>query len=459
MDLLIKVRNFIREQHLLQDNDRVLVGFSGGSDSVALLSVLLELGYKCLAVHVNFQLRGEEALRDEAFAAAFCRERSLPFLLERVDTRAYAKNKGISIEMAARELRYQYFQSLLSQDKADKVAVGHHIDDSIETFFINLLRGSGIRGLQGISPQRDRVIRPLLCVNRQEILSWLKRKGLNYVNDSTNDTKLYRRNQIRHQVLPLLREIEPSAMEAIQRSMQHLAAPAALYEQEIAQAMERLKLKSPESGQNLSMEKSRRESESYLSLKVADLEKEALAADILYEWLSDYGFDFRSVARIWAKRGAQTGKRYYSADYCLLFDRGHFLLSKIKHIDNKVYTLEEGVYSWTKPVALTLSIWEAGRELPRSADYACLDADKLQFPLHLRRALPGDRFMPLGMQGTKLLSDYFCDRKKNQFQKASTWLLISGEDIVWLLGERIDQRYRVSDSTRRIYCFSLSESV
>lgn len=471
MDLLNKVQSFIEEHRLLNAKDKVLVGFSGGADSLALLDVLLSLGYDCVAVHMNFQLRGEEALRDEAFVVDFCREHSVPLYVERVDTKAYAKSNSVSIEMAARELRYDYFHKMLSETGAAKIAVGHHSDDSIETFFINLLRGSGIRGLKGISPLQGKVIRPLLCTNRQEILSWLKHKKLSYVTDSSNEETCYRRNKIRHQVLPLLESIEPSAVEAILRSMQHLAAPAALYEQTVAEAMSRLKLKTSFRDEQYSYveeveagptDKKRpaavaeAASEQYISLSISALEQEPLAADILYEWLSTYGFNFRSIEQIWEGRKGQSGRLYFSDTHRLLIDRGRFLLGRIKAGDDVVYELKEGVSSWTEPVKLKLSVLEAGAAFSRSASCACLDADKLQFPLLLRRPLPGDSFIPLGMQGRKLLSDYFCDRKKNLFQKESSWLLLSGEDIVWVLGERIDHRYRVTDSTKRIYCFSLS---
>ncbi|MDD3431508.1 MAG: tRNA lysidine(34) synthetase TilS [Bacteroidales bacterium] len=463
MDLLNKVQSFIEEHSLLDSKDKVLVGFSGGADSLALLSVLLGLGYNCVAVHVNFQLRGEEALRDETFVVDFCRKHSIPVYVERVDTVAYAQSKSVSIEMAARELRYDYFHKMLSKTGAARIAVGHHSDDSIETFFINLLRGSGIRGLKGINPRQAKVIRPLLCVSRQEILSWLKQRNLQYMTDSSNQETLYRRNKIRHQVLPLLESIEPSAVAAILRSMQHLAAPASLYEQTIAEAMKRLKLNSSfQDEQVVFSEKSNTDpsespnSEEYISLSISALEQEALAPDILFEWLTDYGFDARSIEQIWARRKGQSGKQYSSATHRLLLDRGRFLLNKTQARDEAVYELEEAVTSWTEPVKLNLSILEAGKEYPRSASCACLDADKLKFPLYLRRPLPGDSFMPLGMPGRKLLSDYFCDRKINLFQKESCWLLLSGEDIVWVLGERIDHRYRVTDATKRIYCFSLS---
>lgn len=461
MDLLKKVNSFIEEQHLLKKQDKVLVGFSGGADSLALLDVLRSLGYNCVAVHMNFQLRGEEALRDEDFVVDYCREHSIALYVERVDTKAYAKSKSVSIEMAARELRYDYFHKMLSMTGAARVAVGHHSDDSIETFFINLLRGSGIRGLKGISPLQGKVIRPLLCVDRQEILSWLKQRNLQYVTDSSNQETLYRRNKIRHQLIPLLQSIEPSASAAIVRSMQHLTAPASLYNKAIAEAMDRLKLNNSFGDtQDCFIQSSDFDSypKQYISLDIASLEQEPLAADILFEWLSAYGFDFRSIEQIWARRKGQSGRQYFSATHRLLLDRGRFLLNENKSPDNRLYPLEEGVFSWTEPVKLSLSLREANKELPRSASCACLDADKLKFPLLLRRPLPGDSFVPLGMKGRKLLSDYFCDRKKNLFQKESCWLLLSGQDIVWVLGERIDHRYRVTDSTKRVYCFSLSEA-
>ncbi len=349
MDLLNKVQSYIEEHRLLDAKDKVLVGFSGGADSLALLDVLLNLGYNCVAVHMNFQLRGEESFSDEAFVADFCREHSVPLYVERVDTNTYARNNSLSIEMAARKLRYDYFHRMLPKTGADKIAVGHHIDDSIETFFINLLRGSGIRGLKGISPVQGKVVRPLLCVDRQEILSWLEHKKLSFVTDSSNEGIVYRRNKIRHQVLPLLQSIEPSAAAAIFRSMQHLGAPAALYEQAIAEAMKRLNLKPAiRDGQqgfsetpisiNPALAGSVKAStkvtvpaendlEQYTTLSISALEQEPLAADILYEWLSGYGFDFRNVEQPDEAKG-QSGKQYFSETHRLLLDRGRFLLSE-----------------------------------------------------------------------------------------------------------------------------------
>ena len=278
-------------------------------------------------------------------------------------------------------------------------------------------------------------------------------------------------------MLPLLQSIEPSAAAAIFRSMQHLGAPAALYEQAIAEAMKRLNLKPAiRDGQqgfsetpisiNPALAGSVKAStkvtvpaendlEQYTTLSISALEQEPLAADILYEWLSGYGFDFRNVEQIWTRRKGQSGKQYFSETHRLLLDRGRFLLSEKKALDQGVYELNEGEYVWTEPVKLKMSILEVGEAFPRSSACACLDAGKLQFPLILRRPRPGDSFVPLGMKGRKLLSDYFCDSKKNLFQKESCWLLISGQDIVWVLGERIDHRYRVTNSTKRIYCFSL----
>jgi tRNA(Ile)-lysidine synthase len=268
---------------------------------------------------------------------------------------------------------------------------------------------------------------------------------------------VYRRNKIRHQVLPLLKSIEPSAAAAILRSMQHLAAPAALYEQAIAEAMNRLNLKYSIRDEQCGFKEkpAERHKEEYTSLSISALEQEPLAEDILYEWLSGYGFDFRSVEQIWTRRMGQSGRQYFSDTHRLLLDRGHFLLSETTAPDPAVYELKEGVSCWTEPVNLKMSILEAGEAFPRSPSCACLDADKLSFPLLLRRPMPGDSFVPLGMKGHKLLSDYFCDAKKNIFQKESSWLLLSGRDIVWVLGERIDHRYRVTDSTKHICCFSL----
>ena len=234
------VRSYIERNRLLSDDDRrpVLVGLSGGADSVALLSVLVRLGYACVALHCDFHLRGEESERDAAFARTFAESLGVPFYQTDFDTVAYAREHHLSIEMAARALRYAWFEELRERLGAQAIAVAHHRDDSVETVVMNLIRGTGIRGLTGIRPRNGFVVRPLLCVSRADIVAWLENQGIRYVTDSTNLSDAYTRNFIRLNVLPLLERINPSVREAIARSAEHLSAVASVYAYEIARARE-----------------------------------------------------------------------------------------------------------------------------------------------------------------------------------------------------------------------------
>ena len=430
------VRSYIERNRLLSDDDSrpVLVGLSGGADSVALLSVLVRLGYACVALHCDFHLRGEESERDAAFARTFAESLGVPFYQTDFDTVAYAREHHLSIEMAARALRYAWFEELRERLGAQAIAVAHHRDDSVETVVMNLIRGTGIRGLTGIRPRNGFVVRPLLCVSRADIVAWLENQGIRYVTDSTNLSDAYTRNFIRLNVLPLLERINPSVREAIARSAEHLSAVASVYAYEIARAREEVIV-----------------SEGCLSIEA--LCRFPAPEAILYELLKEYGFSRWVSAEVFDALRKESGKVFYSKTHRLLKDRAYLWIVPLEREAEKTsFLLDPSREIYREPVGLTF------RELPITPDFqieknrrfAYFDADKLRFPLTLRKWREGDWFVPFGMKGRQKLSDYFSDHKFSRIEKEKAWLLCSGDAIIWLIGERADNRFRIDSGTKRV---------
>ena len=430
--MLYQVRAYIDKHRLLSASDKVLVGLSGGADSVALLSVLVKLGYTCIALHCNFHLRGEESVRDEKFAQAFADKLHVPLYKIDFKTEQYAHENHLSIEMAARELRYAWFEDMRIRLQAQAIAVAHHRDDSIETLLMNLVRGSGIRGLAGIRPRNQYVIRPLLAVSRKEILSWLEEQQYTYVTDSTNLSDAYTRNFIRLRVLPLLEEINPSVRQTLSRTADHLSAAETIYLSVLEKAHQELWVKD-----KLSIEK---------------LMQYPSPETILYELLQPFGFSRQVASDVSRSLEGESGKVFYSDSYRLVKDREYLLLSKREQISSITYTypLEAGL--WQEPFSFSFEMIQKDADFTFqvSKDIAYFDADKLDSVLQLRRWQQGDWFIPFGMKGRKKVSDYFSDHKFTLEQKENAWLLCSGQSVIWLVGERSDNRFRVSADTKRI---------
>ena len=427
------VRAYIDKYQLLTAGKPVLVGVSGGADSIALLTVLVELGYSCIVGHCNFHLRGEESMRDEHFTETYARKLGLPFVKVDFNTRDYAAEHHLSVEMAARELRYAWFEEMRCVHDAQAIAVAHHRDDNVETVLMNLIRGSGIRGMSGIRPKNGFVIRPLLSVARQEILQWLAERQLEYVTDSTNLSAAYTRNFIRLRVLPLLETINPSVRTAINRTAEHLAETESLFAYVMADARKRVF-----------------EAENRLSIKA--LMQYPSPKTVLFELLKAFHFTPSSVDEIFLSLNKESGKLFFSSSHRLVKDRDCLLLSPLAAAGEKeVYFLtgEEGC--WSGPIDLAFSRIVRIEELhiQKDKDIAYFDLDKLKFPLVLRHWQQGDWFVPFGMQGRKKLSDYFSDKKFSRLEKEQVWLLCSGDEVIWIVGERSDNRFRVECATKR----------
>ena len=427
-----QIQQYIIQHQLLSGEKPVVVGISGGADSVALLHILVSLGYKCIAAHCNFNLRGDESFRDEQFTIDFTKRLQIPLCKISFETNKYAQENRLSVEMAARELRYRWFEELLNTYDADAVAVAHHRDDSVETLLINLTRGSGLTGLTGIKPKNGNVVRPLLCVSREDIYAYIENNGLEYVTDSSNSSDIYTRNFIRLKVIPLLEEINPSVKASLARTANHLYDASLIY--------------------NHSIEEARKVIIQNNRLSISALLSFPAPATILYEMLKPYGFSRTVCESIFTVLEKDSGKIFYSSTHRLLKDRSDLLIDVLSGEDNRAYLINLEDDNVDLPVELKpeIVVIKESYQIEKDKKFAYFDFDKLSFPLVLRHWQEGDWFVPFGMKGKKKISDYFSDKKFSLFDKEKTWLLCSGQDVIWIVGERTDNRYRIEKTTKRV---------
>ena len=439
--MLRTIRKYIEQHNLLQPDVQIIVGLSGGADSVALIHVLNRLNYPCIAAHCNFHLRGAEADRDEAFARQIGESLQIPFEKKDFDTVGDANTHKISIEMAARELRYRWFETLRTTYHAQAIAVAHHQDDSIETVLMNLIRGTGIGGLHGIRPKNGYVVRPLMAVSRSTIEIWLEQQKITYRQDSTNLSDAYTRNVIRLRLLPLMEKINPSVRKAILRTSQHLSDVEMIYRSDIEKKRASL------------LDDRERISISRL------LQSEA-PPTVLYELIKPYGFTRELTQTIFNSLCGEPGKTFFApeTDYQILKDREHLILSQKHNRDETIYPVEvDGILHTPINLRTEVRAVDPSFIIHKHPCVATFDCDKLTLPLTLRTWRRGDWFIPFGMKGRQKLSDYFSDHKFSRLQKEQTWLLCSGENIVWIVGRRTDHRYRVGSTTKNVLIATVFE--
>lgn len=455
--MLQTIRKYISQHNLLSPDATQLVALSGGADSVCLLLVLKQLGYDVHAVHCNFRLRGDESQRDEDFCAALCNGQNIPLHRTHFDTRAYAELHHVSIEMAARKLRYAYFEQLRQAIGAENIVVAHHRDDNVETVLLNLLRGTGITGLCGIRPRNANIVRPLLCVTRRQIEQWLARQGQPYITDSTNLVPDIKRNRLRLQIIPILKQINPALDDSIQQTIDNLTEAETVLDDAINKSIGQVTIKHEGTPQTATRD--------LTIISIQELKKQVSPEQILYAILSDKGFNGKQIREISKALDAPVGKLWQSATHTLAKDRGTLLLGVTppQHSDNPIVL--------TVPMApvvitgnnrkITIETCPADKlDLSHSPRRITVQADALRFPLTLRYALPGDAFRPFGMKGRKLVSDYLTDRKRNYFQRAAQLVLADANDnIIWLVGERIADQVAVKDPNATMYTIKLDEKI
>lgn len=435
---------FVDEQRLFSKDDRILLALSGGVDSVVLAELLLELGYTFSAAHCNFHLRGEESNRDAEFVIKWAERKKVKLFVQDFDTYAYMQEKGISLEMAARELRYSWFENLMQENQIDYLLTAHHADDSAETFFINLLRGTGIAGLHGILPKNGNIIRPLLFATRKSILDYAELKNIQFVEDSTNSETKFLRNKIRHRVIPVLKEISPDFDSIIRKNIERLRDTETIFRSAIEKVKDEIIIREKEN----------------IKISIAELQSLHPIGIYLYEILSDYGFNESVVNNVSMVLDAESGKRFYSKTHCLLKDREYLLIYPIEKDEKETnYSIDVEITSIIEPFKAKIEVLKELNfiSVPKKANVAMLDMDLLNFPLELRHWKQGDSFVPFGMKKKKKLSDFFTANKYSLLDKERQWLLCSGNEIVWVVGKRIDDRFKISNSTKSVLKIEINE--
>ena len=391
---------------------------------MVLADLLLKAKADFVIAHCNFHLRGEESDGDERFVRDYAKQNGLTIYVKQFETEQYADEHGLSIEMAARELRYAWFEELRQQLNYDYIAVAHHADDQLETFFINLLRGAGIKGLKGMQPVNGNIIRPLLEVSREEIHQYAMEHHLEWREDHTNAETLYLRNKIRHELLPVIDNISQEGRSAILKSIGHLASENELYRELIKEKLFQI-VKHDGAAQGIA----------YQSFPFS-----VLRFPFLFEWLRDYGFNEEQVRFIHEAMNGQPGKSFFSPTHRLTIERNGLELTPICQQGGPSVTLD-----------YQQIVKDESFVLDKSPEVAQLDYDKLTFPLQIRKWQAGDRFHPLGLKGSKLLSDFFVDQKMTTRQKEECLVLTTANDeIVWIVGRRIDDRFKVTEKTKTI---------
>ena len=436
--MISQFNEFIKKEKLFNDRHKILAAVSGGMDSVALCYLLHKAGFDFGIAHCNFQLREKESDEDEKFVSQLAGYFQVPYYIKKFDTQNYVKKHKVSVQMAARELRYSWFEEIRIKNSFDYVAVAHHQNDEIETFFINLIRGTGIAGLHGIKAKTGNIVRPLMFAGRKEIEEFAIKNNILFREDSSNSSLKYFRNKIRHKLIPMLKELNPDIEDAVKSGIQRIRQMEGVF-REIVEEKKKEIVKQEGSLVKFNIRK-------LLSLPRNEL--------FLFEFLKPYGFSGDIIGQISKSLKGISGKKFYSSSHILVKDREHLIIYPISKTSGyKEFKICENTKEIKVPLYLKLKKMNASKDfrLIKESGTAMLDFDKLSFPLMLRKWQKGDYFYPFGMKGKKKLSDFFTDLKLSLPDKENTWLLCNGDDIVWIVGHRIDNRYRVSGKTKKVY--------
>ncbi len=436
--MLESFKHYIEENELAQEGQKLLLAISGGIDSMVMMHLFNELGnFPFAIVHCNFQLRGEESDKDQNFVRNMAEQNYKEFYTINFDTKQFALKNRISIQMAARELRYKWFLKLAKAHQFDRIAIAHNQDDIAETMIINLVRGTGIKGLTGIKPISGVTIRPLLFASRLEIENYAEQHAINFREDSSNAEVKYKRNLIRHKIMPLLQELNPSIRQTLSQETEIFSAAWNIYQRKI------------DSIKKVSFSK---KGGRYL-VDIHKLIKLKINSPLLYDVLSAFEFSYPVVKDIINSLNTEPGRRFYSTKYVLLKDREYLIIEKIDESSiEQTYEIREDLTEINFPVQLSINKFHRNNDFtyPKTASTASLDMDTLKFPLTLRHWQEGDFFYPLGMEGKKKLSDFFTDIKLDLLGKKRIWLLTSENEIVWILGHRIDNRFKITPQSQNI---------
>ncbi len=422
----------IKQKQLFEPSQKVLLAVSGGIDSMVLLHLFEKSGFDYGIAHCNFQLRGNESDLDEEFVKKQVLIHGVPAYFETFETKEYANIHGISIEMAARELRYEFFEKVRIKNGFDFIATAHHQDDLIETFFLNLSRKTGIKGLTGIKEKAGKIIRPLLFAGRSEIENYAGKNYIEFREDSTNSEVVFKRNFLRHKILPLFSELNPSFKKNILSSIENLKNAEQVY-----------------SG---SLHSERRgvvsENKNETVINIEKLQKTSFPNILLFEILSAFNFNKTVVDEIIKSFSTESGKQFFSKTHRAVKDRKELFVSPIKDNETKIFYVENDDIELFEPLDIVIERLPAdGFQITKKPNIACLDSDEIEFPLLIRKWKQGDYFQPLGMTGFKKASDFFIDQKIPIHEKENIWILCSGKKIIWIMGHRIDNRFKITSKT------------
>ena len=436
-----KFVDFIDKNRLFERDGTLLAAVSGGMDSVLMVHLLQSSGYKYAIAHCNFQLRGTEADAEQQFCKQLAQQLGVPFHTVNFDTQDHATEHKISIQMAARELRYQWFEQLKLQFKYTAIALAHHQNDTIETILLNLVRGTGIAGLHGILPKNGQLVRPMLFLTREEIAQLINANGFAFVEDSSNASTKYARNKLRHEVIPKLKELNPSLEKTFESNLKHFRDLESLLELRLAELRETLLIAVGDEVQ--------------LPLDaIKALNPQRL---LLFKLLEGYGFNETTIDDLIAALNKHSGKLFESSDFRLVLDRDKLIITpktktitKVAAINDSDNSVDYGSYK------LTLLSADSPVIVKDNLLAVSVDAEKLIYPLSVRAWQQTDSFYPLGMKARKKLSDFFISQKIPLHQKTNIPLLINGNsDIIWVGGYRIDNRYKVTENTKKVTIFEL----
>ncbi len=428
--------DFIQTNQLFSRHDRILAAVSGGVDSVVMMHLLLQAGYQTGIAHCNFQLRGKESDEEQQFVRQLAAYHKLPFYSRNFDTQNYASENKLSIQIAARQLRYGWLNELRGQYHYHVIALGHNKDDLAETFFINITRGTGLKGITGIKARNDHIVRPLLFADRKEIYQFSREFDLDFREDSSNLTDKYLRNRIRHHILPEFQRYNPRFLDTLWENTERFREAYAFYEQAIEQKKSELLF-----------------TQGYDAyIDVDKLSRTDEKRTVLFEILRHYNFSRETILEIVANLDAEPGKIYYTSSHRLIIDRKYLIVTDKQLEDSRRYYIDESTRRIDEPLSLGFKFIESAihYHIPKDPAIAAVDCEKVKFPLILRKWQDGDYFKPFGFDHHKKLSDYFTDRKYSLLDKERTWVLASAEKIVWIVGDRPDDRFKIDQDTAHI---------
>jgi tRNA(Ile)-lysidine synthase len=433
--MIEEFKKFITENNLISPGDKILLAVSGGIDSMVMAHLFQMLDYTIGIAHCNFTLRAGDSDKDEELVRQFASEYRIPFYLTRFETKIFAKQNKLSIQMAARELRYKWFEEIRDNNGYNLIAVAHNLNDNIETLLINLARGTGLTGMAGMKPVSNRIIRPLLFATRQDILDFRNHFNISFREDKSNADTKYVRNKIRHLIIPVLKDINPSIETTLNETAERFAGFNEIVSTYISQLRE-----------SISDEK-----DQFTTLNISRLKKYLLNKAVIFELFKPYGITNSLIISLIKVIEGKTGSQIITETHRIIKNRKEILVSDKKNSNETQYIILDdqnfGVFpgiSSAKNVRITETF-----EIPSDPHVACIDSQKVTFPMIIRKWKAGDHFYPLGMNQKKKLSDYFIDNKYSKLDKENIYILESAGKIVWIIGERIDERFKITGSTKK----------